>query len=214
LAFALWLNYGPLVSQRLGRWPVDDWTWLPSPRVDQKTTPHRDAPIAFLPALVPPSRALGGHRPDRPHLPATAALTSLTAPPTASARSRTGRTCSGAEPGRHHRSPPDHRRCRSLPELPIERDFAGEEAKISSGGSGGASADSVASSSRSSCPPLRASPARALRSSIVASAAPAMQPLAVSRVSTVVDVFLSVGTSMAVHQVTVRARSDYQDLTL
>ncbi|KAM0835528.1 hypothetical protein ACQ4PT_062872 [Festuca glaucescens] len=53
-----------------------------------------------------------------------------------------------------------------------------------------ASAAAVPSSSRSSCPPLRASPARALRSRVVASAAPAMQPPAVSRVSTVVDVDL------------------------
>ncbi|CAM0952705.1 unnamed protein product [Alopecurus aequalis] len=46
---------------------------------------------------------------------------------------------------------------------------------------------SIPSASRSPCAPLHASPARALRSRVVASAAPAMQ---VSRVSTVVDVDL------------------------
>ncbi|XP_051189208.1 3-dehydroquinate synthase, chloroplastic [Lolium perenne] len=50
----------------------------------------------------------------------------------------------------------------------------------------------AASAPSSSRPPLRASPARALRSRrrVVASAAPAMHPPAVSRVSTVVDVDL------------------------
>ncbi|KAK1633096.1 hypothetical protein QYE76_007411 [Lolium multiflorum] len=54
-----------------------------------------------------------------------------------------------------------------------------------------AAAASVPSSSRSSCPPLRASQERALRSRIVASAAPAKRPPTLSRVSTVVDVHLS-----------------------
>jgi hypothetical protein len=81
-------------------------------------------------------------RPNRPHPPPPsppASVAALTSPPAASARSQTARTYSSVKPGRRHRRRllPDHRRCRSLPELPIE-DFA---------------ADSVASSSRSSCPP-------------------------------------------------------------
>ncbi|GJM99387.1 hypothetical protein PR202_ga16480 [Eleusine coracana subsp. coracana] len=51
-------------------------------------------------------------------------------------------------------------------------------------------AASVPSPSRPSCPPLRASSGRPLRSRFVASAAPTMQPPIESRVSTVVDVDL------------------------